>query len=117
MNNLPKIIGKAPSEMTLLEVRTKLLAERERVRRGLSYMRTVKKSSRGKGRGKASQATKLNVLMKETGLSPQQLLKGLELLKVQAKEAEEAPEAPEEPLKMNQPKLPPKEKEINDRTK
>lgn len=80
MDKLVKIIGKAPTEMTYEELRAKLLAERERVRRGLDYFKNV---TLQKGKKKVSKAVKLNTLMKEAGLSPQQFLKGIELLKKQ----------------------------------
>ena len=79
MDNLPTVIGKAPSEMTLGEFKAKLSAERDRVRRGLEHWKNVV-FSKGKGK-KASQATKLSALLAEAGLSPQDMVKGIAMLK------------------------------------
>lgn len=82
MDKLVRIIGEAPSEMPLEELRIKLLNERERVRRGLDYFKNVT-LRKGKGRKKAAKSTQLNALMAEAGLTPAQFLKGIELLKQQ----------------------------------
>lgn len=83
MDKLARIIGQAPSEMPLTELRTKLLDERERVRRGLDYFKNVT-LRKGKGKKKkATKSTQLTALMKEAGLTPAQFLKGIELLKQQ----------------------------------
>ena len=79
MNNLPNIIGLAPSEMSFELFKLKLTGERERVRRGLEYFRLVK--MRPKGRKAAAPA--LTKLLKESGLTQIQLLKGIELLRKQ----------------------------------
>ncbi len=79
MNNLPTIIGLAPSELTFEQFRSKLQDERERIRRGLEYFRTV----RMRPKGQKTSAVGISKLMKEAGLSHAQLLKGIELLKQQ----------------------------------
>jgi len=80
MDKLRLIIGAAPTEMTLDDLRVKLLEERERVRKGLDFFKNF---SQRKGKKKATKATKLDALMKEAGISPAQFLKGIELLKQQ----------------------------------
>lgn len=79
MNNLPIIIGSAPSELSFEVFRDKLQDERERVRRGLEYFRAVK----FKPKGKKASAVGLTKMLKEAGLNQAQMLKGIELLKKQ----------------------------------
>lgn len=88
MNNLVRIIGKAPTELSYEELRTKLLVERQRVRRGFDYFRNViarKKGKRGGSKKASSGSNQLTSAFQELGLSPAQVLKGLELLKAQKK--------------------------------
>jgi len=82
MDNLPSIIGPAPSELTLETFKLKLIMERERVRRGLEYFRLVKM----KPKGRKASAPALTKLLKESGLTQAQLLKGIELLRKQKAE-------------------------------
>lgn len=107
MDNLPKLIGPAPSELSLKDFKTKLTLERDRVRRGLNYFKTIVLGRRGRGGKprKASKATQLTALLKEAGLSPQDMLKGIEKLKEMEKE--------ERKTRLS-PLTPPKEEEIND---
>jgi hypothetical protein len=81
MNILPTVIGPAPSEMSFEELKLKLTSERERVRRGLDWFREMRFKPKGK---KASAVSSLNKIMKESGLTQAQMLKGIELLKQQA---------------------------------
>lgn len=81
MNILSTVIGKAPSEMSLEEFKLKLTSERERVRRGLEWFREIRFKPKGK---KASASSGLNKLLKESGLTQAQILKGIELLNQQA---------------------------------
>ena len=81
MNNLPTIIGLAPSELSFEDFKGKLQNERERVRRGLEYFRAVK----FKPKGKKAPALGLTKLLKEAGLNQAQMLKGIELLRQQRK--------------------------------
>lgn len=83
MDKLVHIVGKAPSELTLDELRERLTEERSRVRLGLSYFRQYTLRRSGTKTRKPTQTTKLKVLMEETGLSPKQLLKAIEILKQQ----------------------------------
>ena len=84
MDNLVSVIGKAPSELTFEEFKGRLQDERERVRRGLEYFRLVKM----KPKGRKASAPALTKLLKESGLSHTEMLKGIELLRKQ--KAEEA---------------------------
>ena len=90
MNKLNRVIGNAPSEMTLDELRIKLTIERTRVRNGLNYFKNVTLRQSGKRVKKATHATKLKALMSETGLSPKEVLKAIELLKKQKQNSPES---------------------------
>jgi len=79
MDNLPSVIGKAPSEMSLGEFKAKLSIERERVRRGLTFWKD--NIRRKKGGKKASPGTKLSAILAEAGLSPSEMVKGIEMLR------------------------------------
>lgn len=83
MDKLVHIIGEAPSEMTLNQLREKLTEERSRVRQGLTYFREYTLRRGGRKTKKPSQSTKLKALMSETGLSPKEILKAIEILKQQ----------------------------------
>lgn len=80
MNILPTVIGKAPSELSLEEFKLKLTSERERVRRGLDWFREIRFKPKGKP---TSAASGLNKLLKASGLTQAEMLKGIELLKQQ----------------------------------
>ena len=80
MNHLVKVIGLAPSELPLGEFKIKLKAERDRVRRGLDYFRDTV-LLKGKKSKKVAHSTKLTALLKEAGLSPKDMIKGIEMLK------------------------------------
>jgi len=80
MNILPTVIGPAPSELSFEDFKLKLTSERERVRRGLDWFREI----RFKPKTKKSAAAGLSKLMKESGLTHTEMLKGIELLKQQA---------------------------------
>lgn len=86
MDHLVKIIGLAPSELTLEDFKKKLVLERDRIRKGLEYFRNVTLQKRG--RAKAKPKTKLNALLAETGLTAKQMLKAIELMKKEKAEAE-----------------------------
>jgi hypothetical protein len=85
MDKLPQIIGLAPSELSLGDFKVKLSKERDRVRRCLEYFKNV--TLRQRGRKKAKPTTKLKALVAETGLTPKQIVKAIELMKAEAKEA------------------------------
>ena len=81
MDQLPRIIGLAPSELPLGEFKTKLLLERERIRRGLEFFKNVTLRGKGKKAKKISPTKKLKALVAETGLSPEKIVKAIELIK------------------------------------
>lgn len=88
MDKLPYVIGPAPSELPLGEFKTKLSLERERIRRGLEFFKnvTLQKGAKGSKRGKVSPTKKLKALVAETGLSPKEIIKAIELMKKEAKQ-------------------------------
>ena len=77
MNRLPSVIGLAPSELPLFAFREKLSAERDRVRRSLEEFRQKHRL----GGRKAPKTKGIGVSLKAAGLSKDEFLKGLELLK------------------------------------
>jgi len=77
MDTLPTVIGPAPSEMSLSDFKDKLLSERERIRKGLEWFRTAKMKPKGKAKQKA---LGINKMLRDSGLTKAQLLKGFELL-------------------------------------
>lgn len=81
MNNLPRLIGKAPSELTYQEFKDKLISERARIRRGLDYFREVKYAPKKK----KTKAKKISDQLAAAGLTPKQFLAGIKLLEQQAK--------------------------------
>lgn len=84
MNHLSRIIGLAPSELPFEAFLTKLSSERQRVRESLEEFRLRKHL---KPTPKASRSpTTLAGMQKALGLSPAELLKGLELLKQMKKQ-------------------------------
>jgi len=83
MDKLIYIIGEAPSELSLNDLRNKLTDERTRVRTGLNYFRQYTQRRSGTKPKKAGQSTKLKALMSETGLSPKEILRAIEILKQQ----------------------------------
>jgi hypothetical protein len=90
MNNLPSIIGPAPSELSLEALRQKLTTERDRVRRALQFFQSSKhKPSKSLPRGGSlNKTTKgITLAMQEAGLSPAEILKGIALLKKEAANA------------------------------
>lgn len=73
------IIGQAPSELSPQELRIKLEQERVRVREALTYFRETHNLKPTKTTKK--KAKSISKLLKESGLSKEQFLKGLALLK------------------------------------
>ena len=84
MDHLPSIIGLAPSELSFVDFLTKLSSERQRVRESLEEFRRRKHL---KPAPKASRSpTTLAGMQKSLGLTPAELLKGLELMKQMQKQ-------------------------------
>ena len=80
MDNLTRVIGPAPSEMTLKELEEAIRREHSRVARGLetgaySYGAKKKKSK------VPSRATKIKTIEEKYGMSLEEMEKKLELLK------------------------------------
>lgn len=88
MDQLPSVIGLAPSELSIGDFKRKLTKERERVRRGLDFFKN-QVMSKGKKKKKVSDQRKLAALFKEANLSPQEFLKGIEKLKQQKENSPE----------------------------
>ena len=80
MKQLIHIIGLAPSELSPQALRKNLERERERTRKAFQYFRESH-GFKAKG-GKAKSVIKL---LKEAGLTKEEFLKGVELLKKEAK--------------------------------
>lgn len=77
MNRLPSVIGPAPSELSFEIFKEKLSEERNRVRESLEEFRQRRtKSGRKPAKPKGVLAS-----LKKAGLSKEEFLKGLELLK------------------------------------
>lgn len=79
MNKLPSVIGLAPSELSLEVFKEKLSGERNRVRESLEEFRLRRMSKSTKR--KPSKAKGIAASLKNAGLSKDDFLKGLELLK------------------------------------
>ena len=79
MNRLPSVIGPAPSEVSLEIFKEKLKGERNRVRESLEEFRSRRLGSK-KGR-RAPKSKGITASLKKAGLSKEEFLKGLELLK------------------------------------
>ena len=80
MNHLARIIGLAPSELPFEAFLTKLSSERQRVRESLEEFR-LRKHLKPVSKAKAKSPSSLAAMQKALGLSPAELLKGLELMK------------------------------------
>ena len=82
MNNLPRVIGKAPSELSPVEFRKRLTRERDRARREIELFQT---NIPPKKKAKAAKAIRkeLDKLMKAKGLTPEKLQ---ELIRARGKE-------------------------------
>ena len=78
MNRLPSVIGLAPSELSLEVFKEKLTGERNRVRESLEEFRLRRM---GKPKRRTSKAKGIAASLKNAGLSKDDFLKGLELLK------------------------------------
>ena len=75
MENLARVIGKAPSELPLGELLTKLRAEHLRVSEGLASWREAQISKGRKTSTKeASSLTKIKAIEKELGMTMEELL-------------------------------------------
>lgn len=79
MNRLPSVIGLAPSELSFEAFKEKLTGERNRVRESLEEFRQRRRSPGG-GR-KPRKPKGIAAVLKASGLSPGDFLKGLEQLK------------------------------------
>lgn len=88
MDRLPSVIGPAPSELPFSEFLEKLSKERERVRQSLEEFRKRKTPSKKSGGRRKPRAKGITKALKEAGLSKEEFLRGIELLKEQAKEKE-----------------------------
>ena len=73
MDNLPRVIGKAPSELSPLEFRDRLKGERDRVRREIELFqrKNVPKSQVAKAAKAARSA--LDTVLKEKNITPERL--------------------------------------------
>ena len=72
MDRLPSIIGPAPSELSHADLLLKIRTERERVRRAIELFKGRMlggKSGKKKGLTKAA----INKILKDSGLTPEQL--------------------------------------------
>jgi hypothetical protein len=78
MNRLSSVIGLAPSELSLSTFREKLTLERNRVRESLEEFRLRRM---GKSSRKPSKPKGIAASLKNAGLSKDDFLKGIELLK------------------------------------
>jgi len=85
MNHLPSIIGLAPSELFFQDFLTKLSSERQRVRESLEEFRKRKHLKPSTPKASRSPTT-LAGMQKTLGLTPAELLKGLELMKQMQKQ-------------------------------
>jgi len=88
MNRLVSVIGPAPSEVSLETFKEKLSGERNRVRESLEGFRSQRFSS--KGGKKPEKAKGIAAILKVSGLSQNDFLKGLKRLKeIEEKKGEE----------------------------
>ena len=88
MNKLPSVIGPAPTEVSLETFKEKLSGERNRVRESLEEFRSRRFGS--KGGKKPKKAKGIAAVLKASGLSQSDFLKGLERLKkIEEKKGEE----------------------------
>uniref|UniRef100_A0A6M3L0P2 Uncharacterized protein n=1 Tax=viral metagenome TaxID=1070528 RepID=A0A6M3L0P2_9ZZZZ len=79
MNNLPRIIGPAPSELTFEQFCERLSHERDRVRKAIELFRSsVGLSSQTKKPSKTSLNKQLAALMKDLNLTEEEVLKIVE---------------------------------------
>ena len=89
MNRLPSVIGLAPSELSFEAFKEKLSGERNRVRESLEEFRSRRFGSRGRS-ARPRKPKGIAAVLKASGLSPNDFLKGLEQLKkMERKEKDE----------------------------
>jgi len=82
MNNLIKVIGPSPSEMTLEQLEEAIRREHSRVSQGLEAGATVYGAKKGKKRASSpSRTTKAKSLEQKYGMSLEEMERKLELLR------------------------------------
>lgn len=82
MDRLPSVIGPAPSELSSDAWLKRLREERERAQRTLQYFRDNARPSKRSPKGPTmkAKATKLDEIMKETGMSIEEIMKKIKEL-------------------------------------
>jgi len=79
MDNLVRVIGKAPSEMPYDLLLERLREERERVRRNLIFLKNNPSGKVKKAKGRTKKD--ITAALEAAGLTEEEFMKGLALLK------------------------------------